>query len=170
MSVAFVSSLTFTFLSQIVYATACAEGPATTESAYGIPFQVTYSERFSAAGRTAGSFIKRDGRPRDHEVLAARLIDRPLRPCFPAGWASETQVLAWVLSYDGAHMAEPLAITAAGAALAVSDIPIAHAVAGARVALLPADAVFEAGDPPGLPAPGGGWLVVNPTVAQVANR
>ena len=76
MSVAFVSSLTFTFLSQIVYATACAEGPATTESAYGIPFQVTYSERFSAAGRTAGSFIKRDGRPRDHEVLAARLIDR----------------------------------------------------------------------------------------------
>ena len=52
----------------------------------------------------------------------------------------------------------------------MSDIPIAHAVAGARVALLPADAVFEAGDPPGLPAPGGGWLVVNPTVAQVANR
>ncbi len=162
--------ITSSFHSQIVYATACAEGPAAGDGGGGVPLQVTYSERFSAAGRTAGSFIKRDGRPRDHETLAARLIDRPLRPAFPPGWVSDTQVLAWVLSYDGAHMAEPLAITAAGAALAVSDIPVARAVAGVRVGLMPADSEFGLGDPPGVPAPGGGWLVVNPTVAQVAAR
>ena len=67
-------------------------------------------------------------------------------------------------------MAEPLAITAAGAALAVSDIPVARAVAGARVGLLPAGTAFGVDDPPGVPAPGGGWLVVNPTVAQIAQR
>ena len=102
-----------------------------------VPLQVNYSERFSAAGRTTGSFFKRDGRPKDSETLVSRLVDRPLRPNFEKGWSAETQVLLWVVSYDGVHSPEPLAITAAGAALAVSDIPLAKAVVGARVALLP---------------------------------
>jgi polyribonucleotide nucleotidyltransferase len=158
------------FSPQIVYTTACAAESATSDGSGGVPLQVTYAERFSAAGRTAGSFIKRDGRPKDHETLTARLIDRPLRPAFPAGWASDTQVLAWVLSYDGEHGPEPLAITAAGAALAVSDVPLARAVAGVRVGLLPADAVFGDGDPPGEASPCGRLIVVNPTVAQMAHR
>ena len=162
---------THTQKTQLVYATACAGEPTSGgDGSSGVPLSVTYAERFSAAGRTAGSFIKRDGRPRDHETLTSRLIDRPLRPAFPRGWAADTQVLAWVLSYDGSHTPEPVAITAAGAALAVSDIPLVRAVAGARVSLLGAEVVFEAGDPPGVPAPGGGWLVVNPTTAQMEAR
>jgi polyribonucleotide nucleotidyltransferase len=68
----------------------------------------------------SGGWLKRDGRPKDGEVLTARLVDRPLRPMFAPGWAYDTQVLVWVLSYDGVHSAEPLAITAAAAALALS--------------------------------------------------
>lgn len=85
------------------------------------------------------------------QVLVARLIDRPIRPMVQPGWTRSTQLLTWVLSYDGQHSPEPLAITAAGAALAISDVPLRRAVAGARVALLP-DRGF----------------VVNPTVEEQA--
>lgn len=64
--------------------------------------------------------MKRDGRPRDSEVLVSRLVDRPLRPMFAEGWANETQVLQWVMSYDGVNSADALAITAAAAALLIS--------------------------------------------------
>jgi polyribonucleotide nucleotidyltransferase len=148
----------------VVLATVCA-GAKTGDGSF-TPLAVHYAERFSAAGRTTGSFIKRDGRPKDGETLISRLVDRPLRPSIAAGWAADTQVLLWVLSYDGVHATEPLAITAAGAALALSEVPAARAVAGARVALLPANAVFADGDAPGVPSPCGGWLVANPTVAQ----
>ena len=67
--------------------------------------------------------MKRDARQRDNEVLVARLVDRPLRPMFPQGWANDTQVLTWVMSYDGTHGPEPLAITAASAALVISGGP-----------------------------------------------
>lgn len=150
----------------VLLATACA-GAATGDGSF-VPLQVHYSERFSAAGRTTGSFIKRDGRPKDGETLVARLVDRPLRPAIPKGWAADTQVLVWVLSYDGVHAPEPLAITAAGAALAVSDIPLRRAVAGARVARVPAGTHFAPTDPPGTPSPCGGWLVANPSLAQAA--
>ena len=114
----------------MLLATACS-GPATGDGSF-VPLTVHYAERFSAAGRTTGSFIKRDGRPKDGETLVSRLVDRPLRPAIAKGWAADTQVLLWVLSYDGAHSPEPLAITAAGAALAVSDVPLTRAVAGAH--------------------------------------
>ena len=71
----------------------------------------------------SGGFLKRDARQRDNEVLVARLVDRPLRPMFPQGWANDTQVLTWVMSYDGVHSPEPLAITAASAALVISGWP-----------------------------------------------
>ena len=64
--------------------------------------------------------MKRDAKQRDNEILVARLVDRPLRPMFPQGWANDTQVLTWVMSYDGVHRTEPLAITAASAALVIS--------------------------------------------------
>ncbi len=68
----------------------------------------------------SGGFLKRDARQKDNEVLVARLVDRPLRPMFPQGWANDTQVLTWVMSYDGVCGTEPLAITAASAALVIS--------------------------------------------------
>ena len=142
-------AVTLTDGETIVLATACAKpAPDSSSSSSSssqhqtgdgsfVPLQVNYFERFSAAGRTTGSFFKRDGRPKDSETLVSRLVDRPLRPNFAKGWSAETQVLIWVVSYDGEHSPEPLAITAAGAALAVSDIPLTKAVVGARVALLP---------------------------------
>jgi polyribonucleotide nucleotidyltransferase len=57
-----------------------------------VPLSIHYQERFSAAGKTAGGYIKREGRPKDDDVLIARLVDRPIRPMFEKGWSSETQV------------------------------------------------------------------------------
>jgi hypothetical protein len=118
----------------VLYCTACADNRPCEPSDFA-PFQVHYQERFSAAGRTTGGFIKREGRPRDNEVLISRLVDRPLRPMCTKGFNYETQVLVWVLSYDGVHSPEPLAILAAGAALAISDIPSTKPVAGVRVGM-----------------------------------
>ncbi|EFJ41423.1 hypothetical protein VOLCADRAFT_107702 [Volvox carteri f. nagariensis] len=133
----------------MIYATACCSASPTGDGSF-LPLTVNYAERFSAAGRTSGGYVKRDGRPRDSEVLVSRLVDRPLRPMFGKGWANETQVLEWVLSYDGIHNPEPIAITAAAAALLISDIPLKKAVAGVRVGLLPDEG-----------------YVVNPTVEQM---
>jgi len=68
------------------------------------PLRVDYCERQSAAGRTPGGYIKRDGRPSDHETLVARLIDRPIRPLVTAGWSLETQLATYVFSYDGINV------------------------------------------------------------------
>ena len=68
----------------------------------------------------SGGFQKRDGGRKDTETLISRLVDRCLRPVFKKGWANEVQILEWVYSYDGVHSTEPLAITAASAALALS--------------------------------------------------
>jgi polyribonucleotide nucleotidyltransferase len=112
---------------------------------------VVYQERFSAAGRTSSGFQKREGKPRDSEVLVSRLVDRPLRPAFAEGFFCETQILQLVLAWDGARSPDALAITAAGAAAAVSDVPLTKPVAGVRVAWL------------------GGAPLVNPTLAQMAD-
>ncbi|XP_011014662.1 PREDICTED: probable polyribonucleotide nucleotidyltransferase 1, chloroplastic [Populus euphratica] len=100
------------------------------------PLSVNYQERFSAAGRTSGGFFKREGRLKDHEVLICRLIDRPLRPTMLKGFYHETQILSWVLSYDGLHSPDSLAITAAGIALALSEVPNTEVIAGVRVGLV----------------------------------
>lgn len=100
------------------------------------PLSVNYQERFSAAGRTSGGFFKREGRTKDNEVLICRLIDRPLRPTMPKGFYHETQILSWVLSYDGLHSPDALAVTAAGIAVALSELPNSKAIAGVRVGLV----------------------------------
>ncbi|PKI69168.1 hypothetical protein CRG98_010435 [Punica granatum] len=100
------------------------------------PLSVNYQERFSAAGRTSGGFFKREGKTKDHEVLICRLIDRPLRPTMFKGFYHETQVLSWVLSYDGLHSPDCLAVTAAGIAVALSEVPNTKAIAGVRVGLV----------------------------------
>ena len=97
------------------------------------PLQVEYREKTSAAGKFPGGFIKREGRPTEKEILSSRLIDRPLRPLFPKDFKNETQVIAFVLSYDGQNDADVLSATAASAALTVSNIPFDGPIAEVRV-------------------------------------
>ena len=97
------------------------------------PLTVEYQERLYAAGRIPGSFFRREGRPTEKEVLGCRIIDRSLRPLFPEGFQNETQIIATVLSSDGENEPEPLALTGASAALALSDIPFHGLLAGVRV-------------------------------------
>lgn len=99
-----------------------------------LPLTIEYQERMYAAGRIPGSYFRREiGRPSEKEVLTCRLIDRPLRPLFPKGYMSETQVIITVFSADQEIDPDILAMNGASAALAISDIPWEGPVAAARV-------------------------------------
>ncbi|MCB0421893.1 MAG: polyribonucleotide nucleotidyltransferase [Bdellovibrionales bacterium] len=87
------------------------------------PLTVEYQEKFYSTGKIPGGYFKREGRPTAEATLTCRLIDRPLRPCFPEGYQNETQVIATVLSYDGQYPVESLAGIGASAAFHISDIP-----------------------------------------------
>ena len=100
-----------------------------------LPLTVDYREYTYASGRIPGGFFKREGKPTEKEVLTSRLIDRPIRPLFPAGWRMETQVIALVLSADADNDSDVLAITGASASLALSEIPFQKTIAGVRVGL-----------------------------------
>ena len=97
------------------------------------PLTVEYRERTYAAGKFPGGFIKREGRPSDKEILSARLVDRPLRPLFPDGFANETQIFVTVVSADQENDADVLGITGASLALSLSRIPFAGPIAAVRV-------------------------------------
>ncbi|HVZ79281.1 MAG TPA: polyribonucleotide nucleotidyltransferase [bacterium] len=112
------------------------------------PLTVEYRERSSAAGRIPGGWFKREGRPRTKEILTSRLIDRPIRPLFPDGFFNEVQMHATVISADQENDSDVLAVSAASAALAVSDIPVADMFGCVRVGRVNGD------------------LVINPTFAQ----
>jgi polyribonucleotide nucleotidyltransferase len=101
-----------------------------------LPLTVDYREYTYASGRIPGGFFKREGKPADKEVLTSRVIDRPIRPLFPAGWRHETQIIALVLSADNQNDSDVLAITGASAALAISEIPFHSTIAGVRVGLV----------------------------------
>jgi len=116
----------------VLYATAACDG-SPKEGLDFLPLSVEHQERFSSVGLTSGGYNKRDGRPAEHEVLTCRLIDRPLRPLIADGWRHETQLLSWVMSYDGLRSADPLAIVASSTALFLSEIPLTKAVAAAMV-------------------------------------
>ncbi len=87
------------------------------------PLTVEYAEKFYASGKIPGGFFKREGRPTADATLNARLIDRPLRPTFPAGYNKDTQVVATILSYDGNFPVEILASIGASCATHISDVP-----------------------------------------------
>lgn len=87
------------------------------------PLTVEYQEKFYSTGKIPGGYFKREGRPTTNATLTARLLDRPIRPCFPEGYRHETQIVATVLSYDGTFPLETLASVGASAALVTSDIP-----------------------------------------------
>ena len=98
-----------------------------------MPLQVEYREKFSAFGRYPGGFMKREGRPSEHEILICRLVDRALRPLFPEDYHAEVFVNITLYSSDGVDMPDALAGLAASAALAVSDIPFNGPISEARV-------------------------------------
>ena len=98
------------------------------------PMIVEFQERFYASGRIPGGFFKREGRPSYDAILSARLMDRPLRPCFPEGYRRDTQIVATILSYSGQYPVDVLSALGASAALHLSDIPFEGPVASVQVA------------------------------------
>ena len=118
----------------VVLVTACSAGKPKPGASF-FPLTVDYREYTYAAGKFPGGFIKREGRLSEKEVLTSRLIDRPIRPLFPEGYSHETQIIAMVLSADPEFDPSVLAIVGAGAALAISDIPFEHVLAGVRVGM-----------------------------------
>src|SRR6201996_3130289 len=116
----------------VVLATAVA-GPEPKEGLDFFPLTVDYREYTYAGGRIPGGFIKREGRPSEREILTSRQIDRPVRPLFPENFRNETQVIALVLSADKDNDPDIVGINAAGAALAISDIPFGGPIGAVRV-------------------------------------
>ncbi|NLC46464.1 MAG: polyribonucleotide nucleotidyltransferase [Firmicutes bacterium] len=97
------------------------------------PLLVDYEEKLYAAGKIPGGFIKREGKPSEAAILAARTIDRPLRPLFPEGFRNDVQIVATVLSSDQDNSPEIAAMIGASAALTISDIPFHGPIGGVRV-------------------------------------
>ena len=109
-----------------------------------LPLTIEYQERMYAAGRIPGSYFRREiGRPSEKEVLTCRLIDRPLRPLFPKGYMSETQVIITVFSADQEIDPDILAMNGASTALAISDIPWKGPIAATRVGYLDGEYVLN---------------------------
>lgn len=118
----------------MVYSTVCFESePSAVDFT---PLRIDYFARYSAIGQTIGAFHRRDSRGDDTEILVARLIDRPIRPMIDSGWQHDTQILTWVLSYDKTNGPEALAICAASAATAISEVPFAQPIAGVEVGMI----------------------------------
>ena len=97
------------------------------------PLQISYQEKYYAAGKIPGGYFKREARPTEAETLISRLIDRPIRPLFPEEFRNEVQVLPTVLSYDGVNEPDVLSIIACSAALAISGMPFQGPVGASRV-------------------------------------
>jgi len=113
------------------------------------PLTVLYQEKLYAAGKIPGGFLKREGRPTEHETLTARLIDRPLRPLFPEGFRNEVQVVNTVLSANPDNSSEITALLGSSIALTISEIPFNGPVAGVVVGRVD------------------GKFVINPTVDEL---
>ncbi|HEX6778073.1 MAG TPA: polyribonucleotide nucleotidyltransferase, partial [Ktedonobacterales bacterium] len=116
----------------VILATATASN-APREGIDFFPLTVDVEERLYAAGKIPGGFIKREGRPTEHSILASRLTDRPIRPLFPKGYRNDVQVVITVLSADQENDSDMLGIVGASAALSVSDIPFSGPVGAVRV-------------------------------------
>jgi polyribonucleotide nucleotidyltransferase len=116
----------------VVLATACAQKEPRTGVDF-LPLTVDYRENTYAGGKIPGGFFKREGRPNEKEVLTSRMIDRPLRPLFPEGYACETQVIGLLLSADMENDSDTLSIIGASTALLISDIPFEQPVGAVRV-------------------------------------
>ncbi len=112
------------------------------------PLTVEFQEKFYATGKIPGGYFKREGRPTTLATLTSRLIDRPIRPCFPEGYRYETQVIATTLSYDSQYSIDMLASLGASCAIHISDIPFNGPTAAVQVGRI------------------NGQLVANPTIEE----
>src|SRR5690625_1433099 len=112
------------------------------------PLTVNYEERLYAVGKIPGGFIKREGRPSEKAILAARLIDRPIRPLFPDGFRNEVQIISTVMSVDQDCSTEIAAMIGSSIALSISDIPFSGPIAGVNVGLVD------------------GKFIINPTIEE----
>ncbi|RLC69350.1 MAG: polyribonucleotide nucleotidyltransferase [Chloroflexi bacterium] len=108
-----------------------------------LPLTVDYEERLYAAGKIPGSFFRREGRPGEEAILAARLTDRPLRPLFPKGLRHDVQIVVTVLSADQENEPEILSIIGASAALGISDIPFDGPVGATRVGYIDGEFILN---------------------------
>jgi polyribonucleotide nucleotidyltransferase len=131
-----------------VIATVCSSSEPVEGLDY-VPLTVDYNEKYYAAGKIPGGFIKRESRPKDKEILVSRLIDRPMRPLFEKTFGREIQLVPTTLSTDQVNPPDMLAIIASSAAVHISDIPFNGPIAGVRVCQVD------------------GELVVNPTYEQI---
>jgi polyribonucleotide nucleotidyltransferase len=104
-----------------------------------LPLTVNYQEKSAAAGKIPGGFFKREGRPNEKEVLTSRLIDRPIRPLITKDFTYQTQIIITVFSADPDHDPDVLSVTAASAALMLSDVPFEGPLAAVRVARIAGD-------------------------------
>ena len=125
-----------------VIATVCCSSEAK-EGLDFVPVTVEYNEKFYAAGKIPGGFVKREGRPKDKEILVSRLIDRPMRPLFEASFGREIQIVPTCVSIDGVNTPDILAVLAASAAVSISDIPFHGPVAACRVGYLDGEYIIN---------------------------
>ncbi len=132
----------------VVLATVCTSVQERAEGDF-VPLSVDYNEKYYAAGKIPGGFIKREGRPKDREILVSRLIDRPMRPLFSKKFRREIQVIPTTISTDQINPPDIVAMNAASAAVVLSDIPFAGPVGAVRVGFLD------------------GRFVINPTYDQI---
>ena len=107
------------------------------------PLTVNYQEKAYAAGKIPGGYFKREARPTEAETLICRLIDRPIRPLFPAGYKNETQVIVTVLQHDMENQPDVLALVAASAALTISGVPFMGPIGAARVGYIDGEYVLN---------------------------
>ena len=107
------------------------------------PLTVEYEERTYAAGKIPGGFFKREGRPSENAILTCRLIDRPVRPLFPAGFMNEVQIIATVLSIDPEINSDIVAMIGTSAALEISGLPFAGPIGAARVGFVNGEYVLN---------------------------
>ena len=136
------------YAGSVVIATVCC-GEAPSEPIDYVPVSVEYNEKYYAAGKIPGGFLKREGKPKDKEILVSRLIDRPMRPLFDKTFGREIQIVPTVVSSDMIHTPDVVAINAASCAVTISDIPFYGPIAAVRVAKI------------------GDEFVVNPTFQQI---
>lgn len=134
----------------VVNATVCCSSESREGLDY-VPVTVDYNERYYAAGKIPGGFLKREARPKDKEILVSRLIDRPMRPLFYKSFGRDIHVVPMTVSTDQINPPDIVGMMAAFAAVMVSDIPFNGPVAAVRVGLVD------------------GEYVINPTFAQLEN-
>ncbi|MBT4989938.1 MAG: polyribonucleotide nucleotidyltransferase [Rickettsiales bacterium] len=107
------------------------------------PLSVHYQEKSYANGKIPGGFFKREGRSSEKEVLASRLIDRPIRPLFPKGYNNEVQIICTVLSHDLENDADIIALIGASAALSISEVPFQGPIAATKIGIVGDDFVIN---------------------------